>query len=374
MSDVSNAGISPDSIPKDLDDFIDRADKFTEVRSENIEIDYTSEQDISVKTVQYIDRYVLLNTGEKYYIDIGVEEEPFYSSMNYDYFSKKYKEKYFDEPHTTESGVIKNYTVIGFDDEENKEEDTSLLDNAEVGNVGELIAKKASDSSASLLSENILPGQASSLLQGTDSLINKLGSNSTLKSLSSLLKKTSSGGNKLNTLAEKAENGTALAEIGSFNLGEFFNRTSNGFMASLNKGIGLLKNAYDGITSKIDQYKWFIDGLPGLAEEFQKKYNLSTLFNKLGFEELTSVKYDIIVYSNGLYEFAFQNVCDLGLLMEMEHSDDFTGYSYEDILKEKEKMLNIINSYNLITGTDYDVKKAYELVLKRLKKWKKNLT
>ena len=102
--------------------------------------------------------------------------------------------------------------------------------------------------------------------------------------------------------------------------------------------------------------------------------NAIRLFNKLGFEELTSVKYDIIVYSNGLYEFAFQNVCDLGLLMEMEHPDDFTGYSYEDILKEKEKMLNIINSYNLITGTDYDIKKAYELVLKRIKNCKKNLT
>ena len=314
MSDVSNAGISPDSIPEDLDDFIDRADKFTEVRSENIEIDYTSEQDISVKTVQYIDRYVLLNTGEKYYIDIGVEEEPFYSSMNYDYFSKKYKEKYFDEPHTTESGVIKNYTVIGFD-EENKEEDTSLLDNAEVGNVGELIAKKASDSSASLLSENILPGQASSLLQGTDSLINKLGSNSTLKSLSSLLKKTSSGGNKLNTLAEKAENGTALAEIGSFNLGEFFNRTSNGFMASLNKGIGLLKNAYDGITSKIDQYKGFIDGLPGLAEEFQKKYNLSTLFNKLGFgdNELLKALSSTLGLDSGLFDSWATDLLNTGL-------------------------------------------------------------
>lgn len=95
--------------------------------------------------------------------------------------------------------------------------------------------------------------------------------------------------------------------------------------------------------------------------------NAIKLFNKLGFENLISVKNDTIVYSNGLYEFAFQNVDNLGLLMEMEHPDDFTGYSFEDILKEKAKMLNIIKNYNLSIENDYDIKKAYELVLKKIK-------
>lgn len=94
--------------------------------------------------------------------------------------------------------------------------------------------------------------------------------------------------------------------------------------------------------------------------------NAIKLFNKLGFEKLINVKYDVIVYSNDNYEFAFQNVHNLGLLMEMEHPDDFTGYEYEDILKEKEKMLDIVKKYNLSIEDDYDIKKAYELILKNI--------
>lgn len=94
--------------------------------------------------------------------------------------------------------------------------------------------------------------------------------------------------------------------------------------------------------------------------------NAIKLFNKLGFEKLINVKYDVIVYSNDSYEFAFQNVHNLGLLMEMEHPDDFTGYEYEDILKEKEKMLDIVKKYNLSIEDDYDIKKAYELILKNI--------
>ena len=52
--------------------------------------------------------------------------------------------------------------------------------------------------------------------------------------------------------------------------------------------------------------------------------------------------------------------------MEMEHPDDFTGYEYEDILKEKEKMLDIVKKYNLSIEDDYDIKKAYELILKNI--------
>lgn len=94
--------------------------------------------------------------------------------------------------------------------------------------------------------------------------------------------------------------------------------------------------------------------------------NAIKLFNKLGFEKLINVKYDVIVYSNDNYEFAFQNVHNLGLLMEMEHPDDFTGYEYEDILKKKEKMLDIVKKYNLSIEDDYDIKKAYELILKNI--------
>ena len=122
------------------------------------------------------------------------------------------------------------------------------------------------------------------------------------------------------------------------------------------------------ITYKIKEYQ----GNTVISEEkinvnIDNIDNAIKLFNRLGFEKLISVKYDVIVYSNGIYEFAFQNVDNLGLLMEMEHPDDFTGYSYEDILKEKEKMLDIIRNYHLSIEDNYDIKKAYELVLKKIK-------
>ena len=71
------------------------------------------------------------------------------------------------------------------------------------------------------------------------------------------------------------------------------------------------------------------------------------LFSKLNFEHLVSVKYDVVVYSNGKIELAFQNVEGLGLLLEYEHSKDFTCYSNEDILKEKNKMLKQIKMIEL---------------------------
>ena len=94
--------------------------------------------------------------------------------------------------------------------------------------------------------------------------------------------------------------------------------------------------------------------------------NAIELFLKLGFEKLVYVKYDVIVYSNGKEEFAFQNVDDLGLLLEYEHTDDFTGYSDRKIISVKKKMLDVIKSYGIDVDDDYDVKKAYELILSKL--------
>ncbi len=96
--------------------------------------------------------------------------------------------------------------------------------------------------------------------------------------------------------------------------------------------------------------------------------NAERLFNKLGFEKLTEVKYDVVIYSNNKYEFAFQNVDNLGLLLEFEHKDDFTGISSDEIINEKLKMLEIVKNIGLNIGNDYDIKKAYELVLRKIKK------
>lgn len=90
------------------------------------------------------------------------------------------------------------------------------------------------------------------------------------------------------------------------------------------------------------------------------------LFEKINFKNLVDVKYDVIVYSNNDYEFAFQNVEGLGLLLEFENENDFEGVSYEAIANEKQKMYEIIKNYGIKVENNYDIKKAYELVMKKI--------
>ena len=87
---------------------------------------------------------------------------------------------------------------------------------------------------------------------------------------------------------------------------------------------------------------------------------------KINFKNLVDVKYDVIVYSNNDYEFAFQNVEGLGLLLEFENENDFEGVSDEAIVNEKQKMYEIIKNYGIKVENNYDIKKAYELVMKKL--------
>ena len=90
------------------------------------------------------------------------------------------------------------------------------------------------------------------------------------------------------------------------------------------------------------------------------------LFEKINFKNLVDVKYDVIVYSNNDYEFAFQNVEGLGLLLEFENENDFEGVSDEAIANEKQKMYEIVKNYGIKVENNYDIKKAYELVMKKL--------
>ena len=90
------------------------------------------------------------------------------------------------------------------------------------------------------------------------------------------------------------------------------------------------------------------------------------LFEKINFKKLVSVHYDVIVYSNNNYEFAFQDVEGLGLLLEFENENDFEGISDETIVSEKQKMYEIIKTYGIKVENNYDIKKAYELVMKKL--------
>ncbi len=90
------------------------------------------------------------------------------------------------------------------------------------------------------------------------------------------------------------------------------------------------------------------------------------LFKALGFEKLVKVKYDVLVMKKGHMELAFQDVENLGLLLEYEHPDNFENISAKEIVKEKKKMIMEIRNYQLNVSDNYDIKKAYELIKRQL--------
>lgn len=132
-----------------------------------------------------------------------------------------------------------------------------------------------------------------------------------------------------------------------------------------------LKVDNEKVMKKITYKNKVYDGTQVISEE---KINLNCedlekafkLFKALNFEKLTDVKYDVLVMAKGDLEFAFQNVENLGLLVEYENLNDFDGKSNEEILEEKKKMIIELKSYGLDVTDEFDVKKAYELILKSL--------
>lgn len=90
------------------------------------------------------------------------------------------------------------------------------------------------------------------------------------------------------------------------------------------------------------------------------------IFKKLGFDKVVDVKYDVVVYQRGELELAFQEVEDLGLLLEVESLKDFTGIKDENIQIEKIHMLEEVHSLGIKTSKGLDIKKAYELIVMKL--------
>ena len=90
------------------------------------------------------------------------------------------------------------------------------------------------------------------------------------------------------------------------------------------------------------------------------------LFECLKFEKLVEVKYHVIVLEKDGVEFAFQEVENLGLLMEYESLIDFESETIDNIKKEKQKMYDFIKQTGLKITDEQDVQKAYELINKNL--------
>lgn len=92
--------------------------------------------------------------------------------------------------------------------------------------------------------------------------------------------------------------------------------------------------------------------------------NAKLLFEALDFKELVIVQYDSFVYQNGGLELSFQNVKDLGLLLEIE-SDKKNLESEEDVMQEKRRLYNLAKSLSLNIGDELNIKKAKALIKKR---------
>lgn len=91
------------------------------------------------------------------------------------------------------------------------------------------------------------------------------------------------------------------------------------------------------------------------------------LFENLGFEILTIVKYKVKVYEKDGIELAFKNVEGLGSMIEYENEEDFENKNIEEIKKSKQKMEEKIESFGILIEKGNDVKKAKELIEKNIK-------
>lgn len=127
------------------------------------------------------------------------------------------------------------------------------------------------------------------------------------------------------------------------------------------------ENEYKRITYKNKKYKDNIviseEKINVMIDDIEKS---EALFNAIGYEKLVEVNYDVIVYEKDGLEFAFQDVENFGLLVEYENIKDFEGKSSDEIIVEKANMKKEIESNGIKVGEDFDVKKAYELILKQL--------
>lgn len=86
----------------------------------------------------------------------------------------------------------------------------------------------------------------------------------------------------------------------------------------------------------------------------------------MGYDELVRVCNNYVVYEKEGFELALQSVKDLGLLIEYESESDCDNMSTEEILAIKKDMLKEVKALGIKTTDEYDVKKAYELIQKRL--------
>lgn len=115
------------------------------------------------------------------------------------------------------------------------------------------------------------------------------------------------------------------------------------------------KNYKDGKVTSEEIYSVQIDDID----------NMKKIFESIGFKELVRKNQYFNDYTKGDITFILEEVNDIGLLIEYENKHDFTNKSDEEIMAEKVNMYNYIKSLGIDISDDFDIKKAYELIIKK---------
>lgn len=103
-----------------------------------------------------------------------------------------------------------------------------------------------------------------------------------------------------------------------------------------------------------------------LSVKIDNKENMLRILEKLGWKELICKRQHFNDFTKDDIVFVVEAVDDIGLLIEFEnHTDDLSNLNDEEIIKMKKKMIDIIKGYGINVQSETDVKKAYELIMKK---------
>ena len=153
-------------------------------------------------------------------------------------------------------------------------------------------------------------------------------------------------------------------ELNSINKDNLFDLLNNSII--LRHHYGKYREERKWIISKNKKYKnnnvTSEEIISVLIDDIEK---MKAILEKDGYQELIEKKQYFNDFTKDDIVFTLEEVEDIGLLIEYENKNDFSNYNSDEIIKEKEKMYNIIKETGIDISDDYDIKKAYDLIIKK---------
>ena len=92
---------------------------------------------------------------------------------------------------------------------------------------------------------------------------------------------------------------------------------------------------------------------------------MKKILENLGYKELIQKKQYFNDMTKDNIVFILEEVDDIGLLIEYENKNDFSNKTDEEVLEEKRKMHKIIKDIGINISDDFDIKKAYNLIIEK---------